>query len=335
MLNEEEKKFIKEIFFKQDFSKENLKAKEKQCNKDEITFWKTLYNFIFQYRTSTIEENDPFIDYWLYEVAPSCTYPSKPDETKMFCCVFCDNQYSRTGYIVRHYKEKHSNDMPSNIFGMDCIKCEACNVKFSRKENYKLHLQSLKHKMVIDPTYIPDDKEAPVNHNKAKRQNEIEQWESKRPKLIKQHSNEQPNEENSSLLLSDTDLLNDKIISNRDSLKENFTKPNDLSDSGSCNDEISKIEEKFKYMEECKNFQEIKNDDNNKLQKNDENDEGNKSYSKVTNEITNEESNLIFSSNDSTGSKPLTTISEKHENKSDEEEVLSQKIKKSLSFHDL
>jgi hypothetical protein len=314
MLTEEEKIFIRDIFFKTDFTKENLKLRERECKKDEMPFWKTLYNFVFQYRTTAIKEDDLLIDNWLYEVVPSCTYPKKPYEK--FCCVFCENQYARTGYIVRHYKEKHSNQMPQNIFGKEEFKCDFCDVKFFRKENYKLHLESIKHKISIDPTYVPEEKETTVNHNKAKRQNEIELWESKRPKKLKQdsesHNNDSTKEDNSAKFLSDEDLINDKIISNRKTLILNYKKLG-LSDSESFSkDEDSKKEEKSDFFEEIKSFQETINSEENETNQN-----NSVEHNDFISEINEEQKK------------------DEHDLNNHSEDYLSQKIKKSLSFQNL
>ena len=258
----------------------------------------------------------------MYEVAPSCTYPKKTDEK--FCCVFCDNQYARTGYIVRHYKEKHSNQMPQDIFGKEEFKCDLCDVKFFRKENYKLHLESIKHKTTIDPTYVPEEKESTVNHNKAKRQNEIELWENKRPKLLKQDSescnNDSNKEDNTAKFLSDEELINDKIISNRETLKLNYRKLG-LSDSGSFSkDENSKKEEKPDCFEEIKSFQVTINSEENEIK--------HENINEANRNISVENNDFIPEINED-------KKDDEHDLNNHSEEQLSQKIQKSLSFQNL
>jgi hypothetical protein len=254
MLDINEKKFLKELFFDQSITKDFLKKREKESKNDEKPFWKTLYNFILTYRTIAIESDDTFIEKWLYEVAPSCSYPRNLDGKRKFCCIFCENQYIRTAYLVRHYKERHVDELPRNIFGhSEEFKCDICNVTYARKENMQIHLQSLKHNLAINPDYKIPEK---VNHNKSKRETEISEWESKRPR-IKEHysdsSNESKNDkdENFNQININTEL---KSVSKNISAQETCFKLGLSDNENEDKDILKNIDENTEYLEEITNF---------------------------------------------------------------------------------
>ena len=144
MLNDDEVRIYKNIFF--DYG---ITAK----NNIENYEWKNLAKFIINWRTENVPRDDPLLDFWFKNVAPSCVYhqeTSKCDEA--FVCVFCKKEFRRSPYLIRHYKENHYEKMPDKIFGEKVIfKCEDCNLEFVRKDYLTVHLNSEKHLKTIDP----------------------------------------------------------------------------------------------------------------------------------------------------------------------------------------
>jgi hypothetical protein len=107
MLDINEKKLLKEIFLDQSIDSKELKVMENDAKIAGQTFWSKLYNFVVRYRSILIKEEDELLEMWLYEVAPSCCYPKNNKGSMQFNCYFCESWFKRTGSLVRHYKEKH------------------------------------------------------------------------------------------------------------------------------------------------------------------------------------------------------------------------------------
>jgi hypothetical protein len=185
MLNTEEKRFIKDIFLDHSITKKDLKTKEKEYKEIGKTFWTTLYNFVVQYRSVDIQENNELLDKWLYEIAPSCCYPKRCDGNILFFkCFLCDlSSFKKTAYLVRHYREKHFDQIPKGIFGPLIIyNCDLCGTNYLRKENLTVHLQSDAHRSKADPNFKNDDIQR-KNPNKERKESEIDEWEKKRMKF--------------------------------------------------------------------------------------------------------------------------------------------------------
>jgi hypothetical protein len=182
MLQINEKKLLKEIFLDQTIDSKGLKVLENDAKLSGQTFWSKLYNFVIRYRTTLIKEEDELLELWLYEVAPSCCYPKKNKGLMQFNCYFCESWFKRTHSLVRHYKEKHFEQIPKEIFGaVPNFVCKICDVKYVRKEFYERHLESDIHKQKAEgkPAILKNKK----NHNKLKKESEIDEWERKRLKL--------------------------------------------------------------------------------------------------------------------------------------------------------
>ena len=184
MLDEKEKIFTRNIFLDDTINKKQIKEMEIDARKKMEPFWSSLYNFVVDHRLSSIKEDDPLLENFLFSIAPSCVYPRSSDvEMSMhFYCQLCEMKYKKTPYIVRHYREKHFHDMPENILGtLTIFACEICNTVYNRKEYFNLHLNSESHKNALDPQREGQNVEK-KNHNKERRENEISLWESKRIK---------------------------------------------------------------------------------------------------------------------------------------------------------
>ena len=184
MLNEEEITFLKKLFVDLSIGPRELKDMENNSKKQGETFWPKLYNFVIRYRSIVNSELDEMIEFWLFNVAPSCCYPKMTQNGSLeFICCFCDTRLKRTGALVRHYKEKHHEQIPKDIFGVNLLFfCHLCGTKYSRKEFYERHLESDLHKSKAEnkSSSLSKDKK---NHNKERKENEITEWENKRLKI--------------------------------------------------------------------------------------------------------------------------------------------------------
>ena len=97
MLNEEEKTFLKKLFLDQSIGARELKDMENNSKKQGETFWPKLYNFVIRYRSIVNSEMDEMIEFWLFNVAPSCCYPKKTQNGSLEVnCCFCDTKLKRT-----------------------------------------------------------------------------------------------------------------------------------------------------------------------------------------------------------------------------------------------
>jgi hypothetical protein len=184
MLNEEEKTFLKKLFLDQSIGARELKDMENNSKKQGETFWPKLYNFVIRYRSIVNSEMDEMIEFWLFNVAPSCCYPKKTQNGSLeFNCCFCDTKLKRTGALVRHYKEKHHEQIPKDIFGENLMFfCQICGTKYSRKEFYERHLDTDLHKSKAENKSSSSSKDK-KNHNKERKENELTEWENKRLKI--------------------------------------------------------------------------------------------------------------------------------------------------------
>jgi len=240
MLDEEDKLFLRKLFFDVSINKSCLQEKEKIAKENNLSYWESLYKFIIQYRKENIED-DSKLDHWLNFVAPSCVYPNKG----FFHCSFCDSFYKTHYLLVRHYKEKHYEQIPKDIFGpCNIFKCENCDVSYFRKEHYIKHLESEKHQrvqMVLnDPTYKTTDLEKikkTKEKKKFKRECEIGAWEAKK---IKKCDGDLDIETNGTL--KEPGFIDD-ILSNED----------DLSDIESLTDLDTDEEKKYNSFMRFKN----------------------------------------------------------------------------------
>jgi len=216
--------------------------------------------------------------------------------------------------------------MPHNIFGSsDEIKCEICHVSFLRKENYNLHVQSIKHKLATDPNYKSSEK--------TKREYEYDEWESKRPRLENELSSTMSNDS------TQNDSNIDQSTLNRDKrIVKEFDLTNIINDSDPEDLEIlEKIEQNFCYKTEMKEFQ-----DKAEIEQ-----ERRKIQPPVETEIDNNNSQDSFyntqqaldevskqeESNEEQAQAEISEVNDEvFEEREKVEEILSQKIKKSLSI---
>jgi len=227
MLTDIEKSFLKKLFFDDSISKKEIKSLEKEAKNNEEHFWSTLYNFIIEHRISSIMEDDELLDFYLFNVAPSCVYPTN----KLYYCKLCDIKYKKTAYLVRHYREKHFFQIPREVFGPESVfNCEPCNSKFSRKEYYTQHLNSEFHKNRVDPNR---ENEEPTiekkNHIKERREKETTEWESKRLKVEKNCNQFSPKTIYTSDCSNDSDIVHDEDFgTKKKSNDENFKNQSDF-----------------------------------------------------------------------------------------------------------
>ena len=207
MLSKNNKDFLKELFFNFSITRESLKLKKKDAEKNDESFWGTLYNFILQYRKQEIKD-DELLENWLFNIAPGCVYPEWESNKDVFKCVFCPAEYKKTCHIVRHYKEKHNDQIPKEIFGPSInYDCEICNLSYVRKDYYIKHLESELHKSKQDPDYQVKAIQRESKLKKTKR-DEMLDWNSKRFKSDEYRSNtENKNFEKQKLNANDVSLF--------------------------------------------------------------------------------------------------------------------------------
>ena len=67
---------------------------------------------------------------WLTKIAPSCVYPVRlSGQAPFYECSICSSPAKSQSRMIRHYRRKHSREMPADIFGQPTdAKCQACNL---------------------------------------------------------------------------------------------------------------------------------------------------------------------------------------------------------------
>jgi len=108
---------------------------------------KSLIKFIYQWRNEDIEIDDPKLEIWLKEIAPSCVYFYGSSEGfKFYKCALCPMPFTHSSSLIRHYREQHVDWLPNGIFGKAIrYECEICMCTFKRKEHLVRHLVSIDH----------------------------------------------------------------------------------------------------------------------------------------------------------------------------------------------
>lgn len=116
--------------------------------------------------TDIINENDDerasLMRTWLCQVAPSCVFRHRCTEygqTSFFKCCFttCATPVSSQYALIRHYREKHYNQIPAGIFGnLVLFNCVACGLQFKREEHLNQHFSKILHitRMAMLGTYL-------------------------------------------------------------------------------------------------------------------------------------------------------------------------------------
>jgi hypothetical protein len=213
LTNEEITKYISVFFDRNINSKHDFKNYE----------WPSLAKFIVQWRRDDIKKDNPDLEFWITKIAPSCVYQRKTSTSEEFSCVVCENRgFKRVGYLIRHYKEMHFEQMPANIFGENLIfSCKICKIEFTRKEYLTMHESSDKHKQMVAPG-------EPIIRKRNSKQDESnkesEAWYKKVKTNILQNINEESvtslktNEQEyfeskfSPKIVASSSTVNDKII---------------------------------------------------------------------------------------------------------------------------
>jgi hypothetical protein len=118
---------------------------------DRVGNHKSLVKFILQWRNENVATDDPKLEFWLNEIAPSCVYSHvSNDDNKYFQCVICTMPCSISNNLIRHYREKHFHSLPYGIFGEESVfSCVLCLCDFKRQEHYKRHLASSEHQKQV------------------------------------------------------------------------------------------------------------------------------------------------------------------------------------------
>ena len=122
-------------------------------HKDKPTRFKMLEKFIFSYRNSGVNPDDPLLSFWLLQVAPSCVYPvMEAGRPRYYQCCFkkCKAAISSQFAMIRHYKEQHYYEIPAGIFGEIVLyPCKPCKVMYKRLDHLKSHQASNSHKSIM------------------------------------------------------------------------------------------------------------------------------------------------------------------------------------------
>ena len=103
--------------------------------------------FIYKHRQPGSDGNDSRVRMWLTRVAPSCVFkvPFK-NHPLCFICVICRTPCTHQISIVRHYREQHSDQLPTNIFGPpQNFSCELCQKVFKRETHLAQHMEGSLH----------------------------------------------------------------------------------------------------------------------------------------------------------------------------------------------
>jgi hypothetical protein len=116
-----------------------------------------LETFVIRWRTQVqnrAEVNPAILAYWLFFIAPSCVFSRRlgPDSSfRLFTCAFpsCRTPCTAQASLIRHYREKHHDYMPLDIFGpVQLFRCLPCGLVWQRDEHLRLHQLTVGHLQV-------------------------------------------------------------------------------------------------------------------------------------------------------------------------------------------